>query len=97
MCKTAAETVVVTNAQGLHARPAESFAKLAMQFDARIDVTKDQQTVDGKSILDILTLFAEQGTELSLRATGKDAEEAIEALADLVNQGFVDNKVVDGK
>ena len=56
-------TVVVTNPQGLHARPADLFVKLASQYQATIEVIKDGERVDGKSILAILTLAAVQGTQ----------------------------------
>lgn len=82
------EVVTILNPQGLHARPAEMFVTLASKFQARVDVTKDAETVDGKSILGILTLLAEQGTELTLQATGPDAAEAIAALRELVMSGF---------
>ncbi len=79
-------SVIVPNKQGLHARPADRFAKTAAQFQANIEVVKDGQRVDGKSILGVLTLVAEQGTELTIEATGSDAEEATDALVALVQQ-----------
>jgi phosphocarrier protein len=79
-----AKRVVVSNKQGLHARPADMFAKTAARFDSRIEVVKDGHRVDGKSILGVLTLVAEQGTELSIEATGHDAQEALKALVALV-------------
>jgi phosphocarrier protein len=64
------------------------FVSLAGKFASQIDVTKDSETVDGKSILGVLTLLAEQGTELTIRATGPDASEALAALRELVMSGF---------
>ena len=84
----AACNVTIVNPQGLHARPAHAFVTLASQFAARIEVEKDGERVDGKSILSILTLAAAQGTRLGLYATGSDAEVALQALARLVEQGF---------
>ncbi len=81
-------TVVVSNQQGLHARPADLFVKLAGQFESKIEVIKDNERVDGKSILEILTLAARQGTQLTIEATGPDADNALEALAELVESGF---------
>ncbi len=81
-------TVTVVNPQGLHARPADLFVRLAKQFDADIEIIKDNRRVDGNSILSILTLAAEQGTRLTIRASGRNAEEALEALADLIERGF---------
>ncbi|MEX1040033.1 MAG: HPr family phosphocarrier protein [Pirellulaceae bacterium] len=82
--QTVSRTVVIPNQQGLHARPADQFVKLANQFSAQIEIQRETLTVNGKSILDLLTLAAEQGTELILHATGDDATEASEALAALV-------------
>lgn len=92
---TATTTVTVINPQGLHARPAEMFVKRASQFRSRIEVIKDGECVDGKSILGILTLFAVQGTQLSIRATGDDAPEALQALAELFAEGFAERQVPD--
>ena len=84
-------TVTVVNPQGLHARPADLFVKTANRFDATVEVTKGSETVDGKSILSILTLAAEYGTDLEIQAIGADAEEALDALVALVEQGFEAN------
>ena len=78
--------VVVKNPQGLHARPASLFVNLAQQFQATIEVVKEEYVVDGKSILSILTLAATMGTELTIRAEGEDAQRALEALVELVEQ-----------
>ena len=80
--------VVVQNPQGLHARPAELFAKLALQFESRIALIRNDQRADGKSILEILTLGVQPGTELVLEAQGNDAQQAVEALATLVESHF---------
>jgi phosphocarrier protein HPr len=86
-------TVVVTNPQGLHARPADMFVKLASKFQAKIEVVKDGERVDGKSILAILTLAAVEGTYLHIEATGPDAASALEALAELVVRDFDENGI----
>ena len=80
--------IVIHNAQGLHARPAEMFARLATRFTATIEVVKDSERVDAKSILHILTLGAEQGQQLLLEATGEDAQAALDALAGLAESDF---------
>ena len=82
------KTVVISNPQGLHARPAELFARLALKFDSKIEVIRETLRVDAKSILHVLTLGAAQGTELTLHAQGADAEEALEALSRLVASDF---------
>jgi phosphotransferase system HPr (HPr) family protein len=80
--------IVIRNAQGLHARPAEKFARLAMQFQSRIELVREGRRVVASSIMELLTLGAAQGTELILEAEGPDAEEAVEALAKLVESGI---------
>lgn len=86
--KTAKKQVKVVNAQGLHARPADMVARCAGRFESQIELVKGNEPVDGKSILSLLTLAAEQGTLLSISAVGPDADEAVEALAALFEQGF---------
>jgi phosphocarrier protein HPr len=85
---SAERTVVVVNTQGFHARPAHLFVKLAMTFQCKIQIQKGNQIIDGKSILDLLTLGAGNGTQLKLKATGQDASAALNALAQLVEGGF---------
>ncbi len=83
--------VVIANEQGLHARPADLFVRLANRYEAEIQVVKDDRRVDGKSILDILTLGAGQGSQLVIEAVGRDAEDALEALVALFEQNFAEN------
>ena len=90
----AQRTVVINNPQGLHARPAEVFARLALKFDSEIEVIRDSLRVDAKSILHVLTLGAAQGTELVLHAHGADAEAALEALARLVDSDFTSDETM---
>ena len=82
------QDITISNRLGLHARAAAKFVQLAGSFRARITLWRDGQTVDGKSILGILTLAAAQGTHLRLRAEGKDEAEAIRALSDLIADKF---------
>ena len=81
-------TVEVVNRAGMHARPAAEFVKLAGRFTADIRVEKDGLQVNGKSIMGVLMLAAEMGSELRLTATGNDAEDAVEALSELIGRGF---------
>lgn len=81
-------TIIIQNPQGMHARPAELFVRMALQFDAHIELVNGNQRVDAKSILHLLTLGAEQGTELVLVALGDDAQKAVDALANLVENRF---------
>lgn len=80
--------VTVVNPQGFHARPAHLFVKLAMTFQAQVEILKGNEQINGKSILDLLTLGAGNGTTLTLRASGPDAQAAVEALAQLIEGGF---------
>lgn len=81
-------SVTVRNPQGLHLRPADLIVRIATQFTSHIEVVKDGERFDGKSILSLMTLAAEQGTELVLQARGQDAEAALDALAELFGRGF---------
>jgi phosphocarrier protein len=81
-------TVRIVNRLGLHARPAAEFVKLAGRFRAEVRIEKEGLEVDGKSIMGVLMLAAEHGSELILRVEGSDAEEALAALAALVDGGF---------
>jgi len=85
---TATRMVTVINPQGFHARPAHEFVKLAGQFKSEVKIVKGNEQINGKSILDLLTLGAGNGTTLSLQATGDDAEAAVAALVQLVENGF---------
>ncbi len=81
-------TATIVNPLGLHARPAAQFVKLASSFQAHIEVEKDGMPVNGKSIMGVMMLAAECGATLRIRADGADAEAAVEALAQLVGDGF---------
>ena len=80
--------VVIKNKQGLHARPAAIFVQTANRFEASVEVQKEDQKIDGKSIMGIMTLAAEMGSSILVRTTGKDAAEAMEALAKLIESNF---------
>ena len=80
--------VTIVNELGLHARPAAAFVKVAGRFRAEVTVGRDEMVVNGKSIMGVMTLAAEPGTELTIRAEGDDAEAAADALVHLVAAGF---------
>ncbi|MBI4501289.1 MAG: HPr family phosphocarrier protein [Gemmatimonadetes bacterium] len=80
--------VEIVNPLGLHARPAAEFVKLASQFRSDVFLSKDDMHVNGKSIMGVMTLAAECGSHLTIRAEGEDAEAAAGALAALVANGF---------
>jgi phosphocarrier protein HPr len=83
--------VTIVNAKGLHARAAARFVKLVAQFDAAVTVTKKESTVAGSSIMGLMMLAASPGCEIEIRATGREAERAVEALSALVAAGFDEN------
>lgn len=69
--------ISIKNKQGLHARPAALFVQLANKFDSRITVKRNKEEVNGKSIMGILMLGAEKGSQVIIEAEGDDAEAAI--------------------
>jgi phosphocarrier protein len=81
-------TVKLKNKLGMHARAAAAMVKVAQQFDAKIHLEHNGQTVDGDSILDILTLACPYGGQLTIAAKGQDALAAVEALVQLVEDKF---------
>lgn len=80
--------ITIINKLGLHARAAAKFVSTASAYGCQITVIKDQQRVDGKSIMSVMMLAASKGTELSIEFDGHDAELAKEALATLINNYF---------
>ena len=74
-------TVVLASKHGLHARPAADLVRLAARFRSDIKLTKDDMTVDAKSIMGVMMLAAECGSELVVTAEGPDEQEAMEAVA----------------
>ena len=78
----------IVNQEGLHARPAAQIVRLANSFVAQIELAKDGLAVNGKSIMGVMMLAAEHGSSIIIRADGADAEQAVQALADLVATGF---------
>ena len=81
-------TLTIRHEVGLHARPAALFVKTANRFTSQIVVEKDEQEVNAKSILSVLTLGAGQGAVVTIRAEGEDEVKAIEALRELVVSNF---------
>ncbi len=85
------KNVRIVNKLGLHARPAAEFVKLASKFQADIFVTKNDRMVNGKSIMGVMTLAAENGSEILIRADGDDEQQAMEHLVKLVNDKFYED------
>ena len=80
--------ITIVNQLGLHMRAAGKFAKLAGRFRSRVHLLRDGVSVDGKSIVGLLTLAAAQGSMLTLRTEGEDEKEAFSALTELVATRF---------
>jgi phosphotransferase system HPr (HPr) family protein len=80
----------VTNREGLHARPAAKLVELANRFESQIDLVKQGKRVDAKSIMDLMTLAAEQGSILLLEVRGPDARAAAEAIEKSFQEGLGD-------
>ena len=78
------KTLIVKNKQGLHARPAALFVQIANKFDSRITVKHNQEEVNGKSIMGILMLGAEQGSSVIIEAEGSDAQAALGELEKII-------------
>jgi phosphocarrier protein len=78
----------IVNSLGMHARPAAQVVRLASTFKAAIELEHDGQTVNGKSIMGVMTLAAECGAVVRVRADGDDAEAAVAALLELIAKGF---------
>lgn len=80
--------VKIINKLGLHARASAKFVATAARFQSHLDVTKQSQTVNGKSIMGVMMLAASQGSELTLQFDGPDEEAMQKALVDLINNRF---------
>lgn len=80
--------ITIKNKLGLHARAAVKLVNLANRFESTVKIVKDGNAIDGKSILGILTLAATQGSEITLKVSGRDEVMAVEALVDLINDRF---------
>jgi phosphocarrier protein HPr len=78
----------IVNLEGLHARPAARIVRLASTFNSEIEICKDGVGVNGKSIMGVMMLAAEYGSELLLRADGTDEEDAVTAIAKLIESKF---------
>jgi phosphotransferase system HPr (HPr) family protein len=78
------KSVIIRNPQGFHVRPAAALAERARQFQSRVELSRGDVRVDGRQVLDLIMLAAEQGMEVTLEVSGPDAAEAIEILAQIL-------------
>lgn len=85
---TVQREVTISNKLGLHLRAAGRLVDVAKQFNADIRIRKEQKEVDGKSIMEVMTLGATTGTPILLMAKGQDAAAAVDSLESLVNNKF---------
>ena len=83
-----AQQLTIVNRKGLHARASARFVRTGECFDASLHVIKDGQSVNGNSIMGLMMLGAGPGSTILVQASGKQAREALEAIVELVNNGF---------
>jgi phosphocarrier protein len=81
-------TVKIVNSAGLHTRPAATIVKLAAKYKCEFFISKDGLNINGKSIIGVMTLAAEMGSELVLNFDGEDENEAADEIIDYFNRGF---------
>jgi phosphocarrier protein HPr len=81
-------SVQIVNRNGLHARPAAEIVKAAAKFKSEITIVRDDLEVNGKSIMGVMMLAAEFGATLTIRANGPDAQQAVDAIAELIAHRF---------
>jgi phosphocarrier protein HPr len=81
-------TLEIVNRLGLHARAAAQLVQTAALFDAEVSISKDGETVNGRSIMGVMMLAAEQGSRIEVATRGPQAAEALEAIRALVEAGF---------
>jgi|LGOV01.1.fsa_nt_gb phosphocarrier protein len=82
------ESMTLINETGLHARPANLFVTTAQKFKSTIVIEKDATKINGKSMIELLTLGLTKGTSIVISVDGEDEKEAIQELSSLVNSGF---------
>jgi phosphocarrier protein HPr len=87
----AARRATIVNRKGLHARASAKLAKLAAEYDAQVFVTHESETADARSIMDLLMLVAHTGCIVEIKGRGPQADEAVNAIARLIDEGFGEN------
>lgn len=85
------ETILIKNKSGLHARPAAHLVKVAGQYQSDIKILKDGLEVNGKSIMGVMMLAAEPGSELEFIIDGSDEKEALTAIIELIDKKFYED------
>ncbi len=92
MAEVVEKTVPIINELGLHARAATKLVQLASKFPCDVTLTKDGQTVNGKSIMGVLMLVASKGSTVTVRAKGDRAADAVAAIVQLIGEKFGEDK-----
>ncbi len=82
------KVLTVNNKLGIHARPAAQFVKIASRFSCSVRVEKDEEEVDGKSIMGLMMLAAGHGSQLTITTEGEDEEEALAEIEALLERNF---------
>lgn len=80
--------ITIVNKLGLHARASAKFVSHASRFGCKIDIKREDQSVNGKSIMGVMTLAASKGSEIELEIAGDDEQAAMDDLTDLINDKF---------
>jgi phosphocarrier protein HPr len=84
-------SVTITNPQGLHMRPLQAFVETAGRFQSEVFVTRDGgERVNGKSLLNLLTMAAEEGTVIHLEVSGADCHDALTSLVEILQRTYID-------
>ena len=84
--------IEIRNKLGVHARAAALLVQTVNKFSSQVNISKDGQTTDGRSIMGVLTLAATQGSKIQVEANGEDAERAIKAVEKLIENRFNENE-----
>jgi phosphocarrier protein len=92
MSQALRRTVLIVNERGLHARASAKFVKTAAQFDALVLVSRDGATVEAQSIMGLMMLAAGAGSTVELAAEGPEAAEALDALTNLIENRFEEDR-----
>jgi phosphocarrier protein len=82
------KTIKIINKAGLHTRPAATIVKMAAKYKCEFFISKDGLNINGKSIIGVMTLAAEMGSEINLSFNGEDEEQAANEIVDYFNRGF---------
>ncbi len=84
----ASKTVTIVNKLGLHARAATQLVQVANKFDAKVTLVKGEKEADANSVLGLMMLESHQGEQVEIISDGEDAEQALEAIASLIDGKF---------